>query len=55
MRGGKGKEDYPSKGHKAFRLSFKASTMAMESVWKIPSFLFFLILKIFGAELIGHS
>lgn len=46
MRGGKGEEDYSSKGHKAFRLSFRARTrtrtMATESVWKFLLFFFFL-------------
>lgn len=46
-----GQGDYPSKGHKAFRLSFRAGTMATESVW----ISFFRISQILGAQLIGHS
>jgi len=32
MRGGKREEDHPSKGHKAFRLSFKERAMVTDSV-----------------------
>lgn len=41
MRGGKGEEDNPSKGHKALRLSFRARAMAAETVWKSLFFFFF--------------
>lgn len=46
MRGGKGEEDNPSKGHKALRLSYRARDMAAETVWK--SLLFFFFLKRFS-------
>lgn len=45
MRGGKGEEDNPSKGHKALRLSFRARAMAAETVWKSLFFFFFFNLK----------
>lgn len=51
VRGGRRGEDYSSKGHKAFRLSFRAGTMATEGVW----ISFFCISEILGAQLIGHS